>query len=97
MNLATALKIIESGEIFSCKVVSFDAARKKGGEIKSYSQLMTSKGDPIEIKPTKSVAQNHFNNSTRNCSVCADGQPTSMVRKIHIFLLLEVNGQKVML
>ena len=99
MNLSEALKVTESGEIFSCKVVAFDHKRKTGGHIKFYPELVHSKSTDFIIPSTKSEtkAQNHFENATRNFLKCANGQPTSVVRKIHIILMLEVNGQKVML
>lgn len=97
MSLAEALDVIESGNIFSCLVVSYDASRKTGGNKKYYEQLVHPKDPNLSAKPSESKAQNHYVNATRNCLVCVDGEPTSVIRKIHIFLLLEVNGEKVML
>lgn len=98
MDLATALKVIDSGEVFSCKVVSFDARRKTGGEIKEYAELVGSRKIAERVKnPLPTKAQNHFDNGTRNVLICTDGEPTAINRKIHIFFLLEVNGETVKL
>lgn len=99
MNLKQALEIIDSGEVFSLKVVSYDKKRKTSGELKFYSQLCTSvpKQDRTKMVNTESKAQNHYENSTRNCYRCIEGEPTSAFVKIHIYLMLEVNGERVML
>jgi hypothetical protein len=100
MDLAAALKIIDLGEVFSCKVVSYDAERKTGGQIKDYSELVISRKkaerDNTPLESTSKV-QNHYEHFTRNTLKCVDGITTSIYCKIHILFLLEVNGETVKL
>lgn len=96
MNLTEALEIIESGNPFTCKVVSYDKKRGTGGKIHVYECISDrQQHERSTVVPTK--AQNHFDNATRNVTILADGHRTSVPRKLHIDLLLEVNGVKVML
>lgn len=95
MNLAEALNVINSAKPFDCKWVSYDAKRNTGGKIKTDKLVITHAPiHGIKGEQSESKAQNHFSNSTRNCYVCVDNQVTSIIRKIHIYLILEINGQK---
>ena len=102
MNLSEALKIIDSGEVFSCTVVSYDKARKKGGKKRFFSEVKvaTAKNlidSKLEKKEPKLNKKNHYENSTRTLFQCINKEQTSSVVTIHIFLILEVNGEKLML
>lgn len=99
MNLTEALEIMNSGAPFTCKYVSFDRKRKTGGELKTDTLVITSLPEiEREKKPaTESKAQNHYQNATRNFFVVADNVVTSVIRKVHIILVLEINGNKLML
>jgi hypothetical protein len=99
MNIAQALEIIESGKVFSLLYVPFDKKKKSGGGKKFRDELMITvpkqERDPIKAK--NFVPQNHKANATRNLYKCIGGEPTAAIVTIHIFLILEVNGEKVML
>lgn len=99
MNLKEALDIIDSGEVFSLRIVSFDKARKKGGKIKFYSELKNStpKGERTNAPKLQTKFKNHYENSTRTCFQCIDKVETASMVTIHIYLILEVNGEKLML
>lgn len=99
MNLKEALNIIDSGEVFSLRIVSFDKARKKGGKIKFYSELRNStpKGERINPPTLQMKHKNHYENATRTCFQCIDKVATASLVTIHIYLILEVNGEKLML
>lgn len=98
MDLAAVLKIIDSGEVFSCRVVSYDESRETGGEIKVYSELVGTRTKAERDKnPSTAKAQNHYEHFTRNTLKCIDGEPTGIYCKIHILFLLELNGETVKL
>lgn len=99
MNLKRALEIIDSGEIFSLKVVKFNKTKNTGGERRFYSQLVSTKPkhERVGNVPKENGTQNHYDNSTRNLYKCIDGEPTSAFVKIHMVHILEVNGERVML
>lgn len=99
MNLAEMLEIINTGKPFECEYVSYDARRKTGGALKKVmlSACGVSDDERNEKPKTQTKAQNHFANSTRNFFVVADGTITSAIRKVHIILILSVNGKKLKL
>lgn len=104
------LEEMNTGIPFSVSFVSYDKQRKTGGEIKKYKEVVLNADttNNIEGKPeAKSrllgkrdgVSKNphHFENSTRSFRVCVNGCKTATVKKLHIFLVLEFNGKKLML
>ena len=99
MNLSAALAIINSGAPFRCSYVSFDKKRKTGGALKNETLVITSAPDSERKQQPETVskAQNHHENATRNFYVVADNVVTSVIRKVHIILILEINGNKLML
>lgn len=97
MNLDKALEIIDSGEIFNCRWVSFNKRKKTGGKVKFYSQLKNSVPKQ-ERNPQQAVLGNkvnHYDNATRTFYKCINNEPTATMVTIHIFLILEINGEKV--
>lgn len=97
-----ALKIIDSGELCSLKYVSFDKRRKTGGKLKSFEEARVTNirkdwNDKIPSGSKKGTAPSHVASSTRNFYLCINGNITSAIRKVHIFLILELNGKKIML
>lgn len=85
-------------EPFSIRFVTADRARKTGGEILEWQNCRLSRprrqgtGPRPAPNPARSAAS-HYENGTRNISV---GQSTQ-VRTVHIWLILAVNGKKVVL
>lgn len=94
-----AIDLIDSGAVVSLKYVSYDHKRKNGGVIKTLDEAVVTKQKSIRKSeaPKTAAKSNHYENSTRNLFVCIEGKPTSAVRTIHLYLLLFVNGKKVML
>lgn len=90
MDLKTALEIIDSGQVFSCTVVTYDKNRKKGGQKRFFSQLKISKStiqstSKVKLKSSNKGVKNHFENATRTCVVLESGMQTSVLVSIHIF------------
>ena len=84
---------------FSMEVVSYNAATKEAGKIKTYENavLCTNGGRASSSKKKistatirKKINQNHFINSTRNIEL-----PSGEIQKIHIWLIRQFNGEKV--
>lgn len=98
-----AMKLLESGKVCSLRYVSFDKQRKSGGKLKFIHEAMltvprstdgTFKHDPVEVKRERQPA--HPANGTRNFYKCIDGQITMTIRKIHVDLIVEIDGKRVM-
>ncbi|HEX8506354.1 MAG TPA: hypothetical protein VF630_13380 [Hymenobacter sp.] len=103
VRLTEVLRQMEEGEErFSIRFVTADKRRKTGGKIEEWHRCQLSRrrqagveqprvpqpvGDPDSRLPS------HYQNATRNL---VQGN-SSQVRKIHIWLILEFNGQKVVL
>lgn len=104
MNVITfenAIHLLESGSPVLVKYCTFDRRRKTGGKIKEQELVITRMEHErvsSEIAKQKSdKAQNHYDNFTRNCFQCINGQPTMSVKTIHLPLILEINKMRVML
>lgn len=99
ITIKEALNTIDTGKIVSIKYVSFDKKRKTGGKLKHHDELVVTNPKKITPTPTKvksDSSPNHLENSTRNFFTCINGRPTSAIKKIHVFLILEVDGKTVM-
>jgi len=99
---------MNSGQVFTCKVVSYDQKRKTGGEINEYRAiLMQAEKQGPNLRPMtpreklKSESKDKRNPKhkqwyTRNIRIVThDNYETTMVRKIHIPLIIEFNNQTV--
>ncbi len=96
-----------SAEPFSISYVKLDRRKKKGGEIVRFEKCLATRSrakgtrsDKIRIikiqpspEPKATKKPNHFANATRNVQVL----PSFVIRKLHIWLILEFNGMKVIL
>lgn len=100
-NLSEALQIIHSGDPFSLKWVTADKQRNRGGEIIEIqgARLSSLKNyKPVAKREQKGVDgmkiskdPHHWINGTRNI-LLSNGK----IRKVHIQLILEINGKKVL-
>lgn len=99
MRFEEALKIIESGQVFTMSYVQFDKRRKTGGKLRQIEAISTKSSQTESTLITEKTAgsQNHYKNFTRNFYQCIEGEPTASVKKVHCLLIVEVNGCKVML
>ena len=103
VRLTEVLRQMEEGEErFSIRFVTCDRARKTGGKIEEWHRCQLSRRRkagaeqpraPRAAEETSSRLPNHYQNATRNI---VQGN-SSQVRKVHIWLILEFNGQKVVL
>jgi hypothetical protein len=103
VRLSEVLRQMEEGEErFSIRFVTCDRARKTGGKIEEWHRCQLSRRrkagaeQPRAARPAEESARRlpaHYQNATRNI---VQGN-SSQVRKVHIWLLLEFNGQTVVL
>ncbi len=101
VSFEDAIKMLESGKPVFVRYVSYDKRRKTGGKVKDHQVIITRmKSDrisPEEARKKSDKAQNHYDNSTRNCFQCIDGQVTMSVKTIHLPLIMQINNLNVML
>jgi hypothetical protein len=98
---------IHSGKVFSCKVVTFDKQKQTGGELREYRAVLLRRDPMPNLRPStaqeleaynKKIQRepNHRLHYTRNIRIVTeDGFKTQVIKKIHIPLIVEFNGQKV--
>lgn len=101
ITIKEALSIIDTGKTVSLSYVSYDKKRKTGGDLKFLPEVIVTNpkenSGAVQLNPNSERSPNNFDNSTRNFYTCINGKPTSSLRKIHVFLILEIDGKKVML
>lgn len=110
MTVKECLAYMETGQVFTAKVVKFDESRKKGGGILEMEAvfLPATKRErvdgqrlPTEVEQKRmqlaALRRNpkHKKHYTRNVALCVNAYPTSEIRKIHPPLLIVFNGIKV--
>ena len=99
-------KVMDAGEVFSFKCVSYNKQKKKGGKIKEVLEARLTKVRGVKSQESAQPATGnrqletpkqpaHFKNYTRNIVVLINGHPTSEIMKIHPPLLIQFNGMKV--
>jgi hypothetical protein len=102
VRLEEVLKAMETGESFSIRFVTCDVNRKVGGKILEWENCRLSKllherrggqSPAVAAEKVPGLKPSHYENNTRNLVL---GRSTQ-VRKIHIWLILAFNGQKVVL
>lgn len=103
VRLSEVLRQMEEGEErFSIRFVKADLRRKTGGQIVEWHNCQLSKRRVVGIRRPPVAAgedaapsrmPNHYQNATRNIVQGTSSQP----RKVHIWLLLSFNGQRVVL
>jgi hypothetical protein len=103
VRLSEALRQMEEGEErFSVRFVKADKRRKTGGQILEWQNCQLSKRRVVGARRPAVAADEtaapsrmpaHFQNATRNIVQGNSSQP----RKVHIWLLLTFNGQRVVL
>ncbi len=102
------LSYMESGRTFTAKVVTYDRSRQEGGELIELSGRMLRPEEDIRHKGGRSLTReerrkdsiiglrrnpNHRRWYTRNIQLYSDGIPTIVIKKIHIPLIVEFQGQ----
>jgi hypothetical protein len=103
VRLSEVLRQMEEGEErFSIRFVKADKRRRTGGKIEEWHRCQLSHRrlavgeQPRAARPAEESASRlpaHYQNATRNI---VQGN-SRQVRKVHIWLLLEFNGQTVVL
>jgi hypothetical protein len=103
VRLSEVLRQMEEGkERFTIRFVTCDRTRQTGGKIEEWHHCQLSRRrqagaeQPRAPRPAEESAGRlpaHYQNATRNL---VQGN-SSQVRKIHIWLILEFNGQQVVL
>jgi hypothetical protein len=109
ITVKQALFNMKTGEVFSLRVVSYDRKRKKGGEIDEYHEaVLLREAEYTDMKPARAMTPieamktrldrrdpNHQDFKTANIRILQNGHPTSLIKKIHLPLLVEFNGKTV--
>jgi hypothetical protein len=91
-------------EPFQISFVTANKRKKEGGIIENYPACLSTgskapgERKPASVKPLNEVNSvlknpNHFRNATRNLLLF----PSKQIRKVHIWLILTYNGQKVII
>lgn len=102
VRLTEVLRQMEEGEErFSIRFVTADRRRKTGGKVEVWHDCQLSRRRrevgqrPAPAPATDSVSRlpSHYENATRNIVQ----KNSTQKRKIHIWLILEFNGQTVVL
>lgn len=96
---------MQTGNPFSIKFVTYDHNRKKGGRIVHYPEAIITQSKTtkkkeaqtsiVPAKKSKTVNPNHWKNATRGLKILVNGVESETIRRFHVFLMLEFNGQKV--
>lgn len=99
IDFKSAIKIINRGEKFSFQCVTYDKDRKRGGDIFTALEAVvcSSKTNTKTSSPNKPIKPNHIQHLTKNVELLVDGVKTGQVRKIHLPLLISINGKKVVI
>jgi len=98
LTLTEALNIIDGTAPFTVKVVKADQKLNTGGEIIDLGPAVRSWQPGMQVsfksqEPARYLkAPHHKANGTRNIKILANGE----TKKIHIRLILEVNGTQVL-
>jgi len=107
ITTAEILAYMKSGKTFSMKVCSYDRSRKKGGKVREFPEAILTQAGPIASRPPTSIEKkqaelarirknpHHRSHYTRNITILANGRKTSIVEKIHPPLILEFNGDSI--
>jgi len=108
ITLKQMLEVMQSGESFSCVVVSFDRRRKKGGRVLEYAEARLydprekqhatrgqTRREKLRAQLRSKRAPQHGKYFTRNIQLMVNGHPTGEIRKIHPPLVVRFNDQTV--
>lgn len=93
-----------SAEPFSITYVTYSKSSRQGGTVKRYSNCISTgtrnKGErkqkvrtTVQVPTGTTKRPDHFKNATRNLQLL----PSRQIRKLHIWLIIEFNGKKVIL
>ena len=99
IRLAEALERMETAEVpFTLRFVTCDKRRKTGGRVVEWENCRLSSPRRARVLPVAATvpsarAQRHYRNATRNLVVGKSSQR----RKVHIWLLLSLDGVKIVL
>ena len=100
ITLVEALARMEAAqEPFTLRFVRLDRGRKTGGQITEWANCRLSRPTGAPTPKAEGVGEEgsrmprHFANATRNVVVGNSSQR----RKVHIWLLLALNGQRIVL
>lgn len=108
ISRAEMLERMRSGDICSIVYCTLDVQKKKGGdrvELPEVTLLIPHPDEPrhwsgrgmtpAEATEVKKKNPNHKEHYTRNFRIMAGGQPTGLVRTVHIRLIEQYNGMRV--
>jgi hypothetical protein len=98
ITLQAVITAIDKGDVFDIEYCTADVARGTGGQLKAYKnvtkhrrQQLTATNQKKLDEASKSVAPNHYQNSTRNLYLLN----TREIKKVHLRLITFFNGKRV--
>lgn len=100
---------MNAGKLFTLQVVSYDRKRRTGGDVQYYEgRLVQANSDNARGRSLTQVERlqarlddalprdpQHRKWHTRNIRLYANGQPTGIIKKIHLPLIIQFNGEDV--
>lgn len=105
ISIKDALAFMDTGQIFSCKVVKYNMQKQEGGDVFDVDEAILLKAPQKKTSRTMTAAEktelkkrtpNHRKWFTRNIVLCQNGHPMELFkRKIHPPLMIEFNGKTV--
>ena len=100
VTLRDMLRLMDTGDLFSIELVSFDKKRtQNNGRVLVYnSARLESAMNDVDGTIVR-TSRNRFNSEhfTRNIRLYVNGRPTSEIRKIHPLLVTKFNSKEVLL
>ncbi|MEL6358682.1 MAG: hypothetical protein AAFQ01_01940 [Bacteroidota bacterium] len=93
------LSVMNSGKPFSCTFLTLDRKRKIGGEVRTIEARVILAEELLGRPPTEQENREYVKRQgtrhSRNVNLLVDGHPVDQIRRIHIPLILEFNGEEV--
>jgi hypothetical protein len=99
ITISECLRRLECGEIVELEVYQYDRKRQKGGHIDTFFGKLL-QNDALESPPEPPLKHNNNKHTLtrrkftyhRNVCVYADGQRTSVIRRLHPPLIRRFDG-----
>jgi hypothetical protein len=103
VDFGSMISLIDSGERVKIEYCTYDETRKTGGKLRTIEGRVTKKKAeqaPAEILRETTSAKskrNHYFNFTRIFIVMMGEKETSVLKPVHLPLVLKINDKRVML
>lgn len=95
----TMLQEMNTGRPFTCRFITYDQARKRGGDVRTVqAQILeppNTKARPFTPAEASERKTKLLPRHARRVALLVDGHPTEQIRTLHIPLIIEFNGKPV--